>query len=133
MNTATSKQSTKAGSMSSLLAVKGAASPSGDVKPRGEEPAVQPPSSKPSAPVGASSSSELASMLASLNSPVAESPLQLPKVTINVKLDQAVEQKLKQIVGFEKMKRSSNFSQQDWLESRINALVELEHAKLPKF
>lgn len=144
----TKVSSTKASSMSALMATKGGATPSSDVLPRGEDHTSSAPAPAPApakelhtdpapvatAPGAAANTADLAALLEALNNQSADAPAQeLPKVTINVKLDQAIEQKLKQIVGFQKMKRMSNFSQQDWLESRISALVKLEHSQLPKF
>lgn len=146
--------SKKPSSMSSLFATKGAASPSSDAIPRGDEPsrpispsieaerapqhltesqseaANQPSPAMMPAPSLPGGIAELVSQLAAHKEP--EVIPVIHKITINVKLRVDLEQKLKRIVGFEKMKRMTNFSQQDWLESRLEMLIEHEYSKLPK-
>lgn len=73
----------------------------------------------------------LATMLLALNSVEAEVAPEF-KSSVNVKLKQDTERKLKVIVGIEKARRMTNFSQQDWLESRLELLINFEYRNLPK-
>ncbi len=146
--------SRKPASMSSLLATKGAAAPAGDVHPRGEDttaPEATPPAASPAAtnptpevpsspaslpaplPGSAGSMENLVAMIGGLQKTEDTQVAQPVKVTVNVKLHPDTENKLKRLVGFEKMRRMSNFSQQDYLESRLTAIIDFEFAKLPKF
>lgn len=152
-NTARVPKANRPGLMSSLLVTKGAATPAPDAAGAtgdkhaatvSEAPSVAATAEVAPAPVPAlpatpshalPTAADLEGLIASMNAATAsqEPTHQAPKSTINAKLAPAYEQKLKRIVGFEKARRMSNFSQQDWLESRLTMLIDLEYSKLPQF
>lgn len=85
----------------------------------------------PASPTGGMT--ELTEMLAVLHGKGATDAqvVQASKVMLSLKLSADTERKLKRLVGFERMRRMSNFSQQDYLESRLTAIIDLEYSKLP--
>jgi outer membrane biosynthesis protein TonB len=61
-----------------------------------------------------------------------QKPVKVSMVPVNMKLPSETIEKLKKIVGIEQYRRGNNFSQQNYLESRVVALIDLEYAALPK-
>lgn len=138
------KPGAKPASMTSVFARKGDATPASDSlntqdkiqpKPVSPDPTDKATSKMGSNPAQPSApGNELATLLNALHeAPIKEDVLAASKVIVNVKLSQDLERKLKRIVGFEKARRMSNFSQQDWLESRLELIINHEFSNLPRF
>lgn len=138
-------------SMAAMFQSKGSASPAADVNQGGAgvtvapaavaEPVVVATAATATSEVpattlaipGESSAADLSALIASLTvtSPaVTEGPVQ--KQTLNLKLTTEIVGKLKRIVGAEQYRRMNNFSQQDYLESRLVAIINFEYDRLPK-
>lgn len=127
----TPKRKSAPASMASIFADKGAAKVAPDVT----QPTLQAHNADEDTLTSlVQPNRELASILNELTAPkVTADHHPLAKGSVNVKLGIEKIQKLKQILGNEQRKRMSTYSQQDWLESRLNALIDYEFDQLPKF
>lgn len=81
----------------------------------------------------AAAGNSLGDMLRQISSEeAAPAPQKTAMVSVNVRIPVEVEDMLKRIVGIERYRRSNNFSQQNYLESRLVAVIKMEYAALPK-